>query len=451
VVILGAKLNGQVKLGEYVLENPDLRFQDIPNAPGHVGYEFLRRFAVTLDASNNRVRLEQLPAADTKAPEKAETGPSKDQAGPKLPDTGADRQLQAWLGAFNSGAADTIRRFITKNMSKSALQEMSAEDRVDRELFVYQDTGGLNVTAIEKSSPHEIVVVAKMKRQEKWTRITLNVAEEAPHPITSLGNRVLQNPPLAKPPQGKLSQSQIVRELEAFLDKEAADDRFSGAVLVAKDGKSIFQKAYGLANRTTNVPNRTDTKFNLGSMNKMFTAVAIMQLVEQGKIAVTDTVGKHLPDYPNKEVGNQVTIDQLLTHTSGMGDYFNDEFFSRSRRLERVADFVPYFVDKPPAFPPGTKWKYSNAGYVVLGLIIEKISGQSYYDYVKEHIYQAHRHGQHRSPFPGERESHHRDRLYTSRKPRAGRRTAPGEYSCAAGDGQPRGRGILDSARHAPI
>jgi CubicO group peptidase (beta-lactamase class C family) len=388
VVILGAKLNGQVKLGEYALENPDLRFQDVANAPGHVGYEFLRRFAVTLDASNHRVQLEHIPAADKKAQEKAETVPSKDQAEPKLPDTAAARQLKAWLGAFNSGDADTIRRFITNNMSKSALKEMSAPERVDRELFVYKDTGGLYVTAIEKSSAHEIVVAAKMKRQEKWTRITLNVSEEAPHPITSLGIRVLQSPPLANPGQEKLSQSQIVRELEAFLDKEVADDRFSGAALVAKDGKPIFQKAYGLANQKTNVPNRTDTKFNLGSMNKMFTAVAIMQLVEQGKIAVSDTVGKHLPDYPNKEIGNQVTIDQLLTHTSGMGDYHNDKFFSRSRRLEKVADFVPFFVDEPPAFPPGTKWKYSNAGYVVLGLIIEKISGQSYYDYVRERIYQ---------------------------------------------------------------
>ena len=386
VVILGAKLNGQVKLGRYVLENPDLRFQDIPNAPGHVGYEFLRRFAVTLDAANHRVQLDQRPGADNQGPGAVAPPPAKDEAAPKLPDTPAGRQLKAWLSAFNSGDADTIRRFLSANLAKAAVQEMSVPERVDRELFVYRDTGGLSVTKIEKSTAQEIVVVAKMKRQDKRTRITLKVAEEAPHPITGLGIRVLPSP-IAHPGQGKLSAREIARELEAFVDKQAAADEFSGAVLVAKDGQVIFQKAYGLANRTANIPNRVETKFNLGSMNKMLTAVAVMQLAEQGKLAVTDTVGKHLPDYPNKEVANRVTIHQLLTHTSGLGDFFNEKFFARDRPLAKVADYLPYFVDEPLAFPPGTKWKYSNAGYIVLGLIVAKVSGQSYYDYVRDHIY----------------------------------------------------------------
>lgn len=100
-------------------------------------------------------------------------------------------------------------------------------------------------------------------------------------------------------------------------------------MLVAKDGMPILKKAYGLASRAYNVPNRIDTKFNLGSMNKMFTAVAIAQLAEQGKLSFDDTISKHLPDYPNKAVAEKVTIHHLLTHTSGLGNYFTYQLDSR--------------------------------------------------------------------------------------------------------------------------
>jgi CubicO group peptidase (beta-lactamase class C family) len=184
------------------------------------------------------------------------------------------------------------------------------------------------------------------------------------------------------------SDQQIVQELAAYLDQQAAADQFSGAVLLARDGKVLFEKAYGLADRARQIPNQVTTRFNLGSMNKMFTAVAIMQLAEKGKLAVTDTVGKHLSDYPNQEVAKRVTIHQLLTHTSGLGNYFTPEYFASTKPVEKVRDFLPFFVDQPLAFTPGSRFQYSNAGYVVLGLIIEKVSGQDYYAYVQKHIYE---------------------------------------------------------------
>ncbi len=119
----------------------------------------------------------------------------------------------------------------------------------------------------------------------------------------------------------KTTDTNITRELETYLDNLTTDDKFSGAVLVAKNGVPIFKKAYGSANRNTNTANNTETKFNIGSMNKMFTAVAIAQLAEQGKLSFDDTISKHLPDYPNKTIADKVTIHQLLTHTSGMGIY----------------------------------------------------------------------------------------------------------------------------------
>ncbi|NTV72525.1 MAG: beta-lactamase family protein [Azonexaceae bacterium] len=144
-----------------------------------------------------------------------------------------------------------------------------------------------------------------------------------------------------------------------------------------------------VSSETPSVPaNLVDTKFNLGSMNKMFTAVAILQLVEQGKLSVGDRIIDVLPDYPNREVPAEVTIDQLLTHTAGMGDCFTGDFFTTPpEQLKTVAGYLPLFVDKPLQFEPGTQYAYSNEDYIVLGLIIEKITGQSYFDYVRENVY----------------------------------------------------------------
>ena len=187
---------------------------------------------------------------------------------------------------------------------------------------------------------------------------------------------------------GKMTDAEVINQLEAYVDKQVADDKFSGTVLIAKNGTPIFKKAYGLASKGYNVPNRIDTKFNLGSMNKMFTSVAIAQLAEAGKLSYDDTVGKFLPKYPNKTVADKVTIHQLLTHTSGVGDYFTDKFDETSKsRFVEIEDYFPLFVDQPLLFEPGTQWRYSNAGFMILGAIVEKASGQNYFDYVREHIY----------------------------------------------------------------
>ncbi|HEX8492743.1 MAG TPA: serine hydrolase [Pyrinomonadaceae bacterium] len=185
-----------------------------------------------------------------------------------------------------------------------------------------------------------------------------------------------------------MSTAELSREIESYLDQLAAQDNFSGTILLAKDGVPFFKKAYGLASKGYNVPNRLDTKFNLGSMNKMFTSVAIAQLVEQGKFAYTDTVAKLLPDYPNQEVAAKITVHHLLTHTSGLGNYFNNKFMETSKdRFRTIKDFLPLFTSDPLQFEPGARWQYSNAGFIVLGAIVEKVSGQNYFDYVRDHIY----------------------------------------------------------------
>jgi CubicO group peptidase (beta-lactamase class C family) len=123
-------------------------------------------------------------------------------------------------------------------------------------------------------------------------------------------------------------------------------------------------------------------------MNKMFTAVAVAQLAQQGKLAFDDPLLKHLPDYPNQEIAGKITIHQLLTHTSGLGDYFTDKFMQTSKdRYRTIQDFFPLFVDKPLTGEPGKEFRYSNAGFMVLGAVVAKVSGEDYFDYVRNHIY----------------------------------------------------------------
>lgn len=179
------------------------------------------------------------------------------------------------------------------------------------------------------------------------------------------------------------------KELQSYFDSLVAENKLSGVVLVAKDGKMIASKAAGIANKATKAPIDLNTKFNLGSMNKMFTAVAIAQLAQAGKLSFTDTVGKHLPDYPNKEVAEKVTIHHLLTHTSGMGSYWGEKFAAQRDKLLTVAAYLPLFASEPLSFPPGEKFQYSNSGFMLLGAIVEKVSGQDYYSYVQEHIYKV--------------------------------------------------------------
>jgi CubicO group peptidase (beta-lactamase class C family)/outer membrane lipoprotein-sorting protein len=188
----------------------------------------------------------------------------------------------------------------------------------------------------------------------------------------------------------KLDAAGFAKELDAYLTSLTEKDLFSGVVLVAKEGKSIFKKAYGMADRERSIPNRIDTRFCLASMNKMFTSVAIAQLVEQGKLSYDDLAGKYLgTDWMLPEVAEKVKISHLLTHTSGIEEYLTDELLNASANIYRtLKDHKPLVNKKSLMIQPGTKWEYCNTGFIFLGAIIEQVSGMTYKDYIKKYIYQ---------------------------------------------------------------
>ncbi|MGE5848021.1 MAG: serine hydrolase, partial [Ignavibacteria bacterium] len=164
--------------------------------------------------------------------------------------------------------------------------------------------------------------------------------------------------------------------------------QFSGAVLVAEHGKVIYSKGFGYANMEWDIHNTPDTKFRLGSVTKQFTSAIIMQLVEQGKLKLDNKITDILPDYP-KKMGDKITIHQLLTHSSGLlsytdiPEYFNDNYVRKNMKPQEIIDL---FKDKDLTFEPGSQWTYSNSGYIMLGVIIEKITGKPYEQVLKENI-----------------------------------------------------------------
>jgi CubicO group peptidase (beta-lactamase class C family) len=302
-------------------------------------------------------------------------------AQPVLPDTPAGRQFRGWLQAFNSGNPEEVRKFAEVNRP-SSVKNLGG-------LLQFRDqTGGFDLRKVEESSATRVTGLVQEKHSDQFARFVVEVGKDAPYIIEKLDLQAIPRP--AEFPLSKLSDSELAAALDASLKKDTAADRFSGTVLIAKSGKTVFSGAYGLADREKKIPNQLDTRFRIGSMNKMFTAVAVMQLVQEGKIGLQGKVGDYIRDYPNQDVAKKVTIHELLTHTGATGDFFGPEFDKHRLELKTIDDYIKLYGARPPAYEPGDHFEYSNygfLGFLLLGDIVEHVTGVSYYDYVRDHIY----------------------------------------------------------------
>lgn len=179
----------------------------------------------------------------------------------------------------------------------------------------------------------------------------------------------------------------IQDKINEYLQVHTNKYYFSGAVLIAQNANIIISKGYGMANYELDVPNTPQTKFRIASITKQFTAMAIMQLQEKDLLNVNDSISKHIPDYP--ETGKQITIHHFLTHTSGIPNYTSFPDYQETMMIpSSLETTINKFKDKPLEFTPGEKYSYCNSGYILLGYIIEKVSGKPYETYLQEHIFQ---------------------------------------------------------------
>jgi CubicO group peptidase (beta-lactamase class C family) len=292
--------------------------------------------------------------------------------------TPAGGQLAGWLAAYDGTDWQAYLTFLKANFAiqpGGAFQDPAFRDR----------TGGYDLKKIENETPTAVTALLQERAGDGFTRAVLEVEPEEPRRILKLEVKLIERPAEFALPH--LSDQQLVAALRKRLEDETASDKFAGAVLVAKQGKPLFAQAYGLADREHNIPNTLETRFTIASMNKMFTAVALMQQVQAGKVALSDPLGKYLPDYPNKELAAKVTIGELLTNTGGTGDIWGPEFDKHRIGLHTPQDFINLYGNRALRFEPGSRWEYSNYGFILIGAVIERVSGQSYSDYVHRHVF----------------------------------------------------------------
>lgn len=297
----------------------------------------------------------------------------------QVPQTPAGGQFSDWLKAFNDGDRAEITEFQKRFKNPPPAQN------VDGELGFRRMTGGFELRKVEESTPTRITGLLQERGSDQFAHFILEVEPDAPHLITEWKLNAADTP--AEFAVARMSEPQLIEAAKARIDDLVKQDRFSGAVLVTKNGKPILSGAYGMADREKKIPNSLDTKFRIGSMNKMFTATSVLQLAQAGKIKLSDPFGKYITDYPNKDVSSKVTIEQLLTHTGGTGDIFGPQFEQHRKDLRTLQDYLNLYGTRGLEFTPGSRWQYSNYGFLLLGVVVERVSGKSYYDYVRENVY----------------------------------------------------------------
>ena len=240
---------------------------------------------------------------------------------------------------------------------------------------------------VREGDPTKIDVAIRGKLYGAVQGVELTVDGAAEPKVTYLD--LIPAPAWAVGAPRDTSRAAIKRGVEAMVRRGCAAERFSGAVLVARGDDILVDRACGLASRRWGIANTTSTRINIGSMDKMFTAVAVMQLIEQDKIAPDATLDRYLDDtWMDPETAKKVTIWQLMTHTSGLAPDAVDLSEEDTRdRIRMLADWAPLTRKARTTFSPGEKHEYSNTGMVLLGAVIEKVSGQAYEDYVRRHVF----------------------------------------------------------------
>ncbi len=306
-------------------------------------------------------------------------------AGPAAPpDTPEGRRLAAFLAASETGTEASVRSFIENNFSPAALKETALDTRLRRILGLVSRFGPFEFQRLLPARRGRAGMVVRSEKTGKLYEVRLEVEEGPARGVLGVDFEELLAPGDDGP---KKTDAALSSAVDAWVTSLAAQDAFSGVVLLARGGKPFLQKAWGMADRGFLVPNKVDTKFNVGSIGKAFTRAAVMDLVRAGRLSLEDTVARHLPEarIPSSD---RITVAQLLEMSSGLGDIFGPTYDATPKdRLRELSDFLRLFEGQPLKFEPGKGRAYSNAGYVVLGLIIEKVSGRSYWDFVRERVF----------------------------------------------------------------
>ncbi len=288
----------------------------------------------------------------------------------EFPANEAGKRAAAYIAAFNDPNEAALADFLEANLAPGAIADRPVAQRMEQLRRVRGDVGTLEPARVVEERDGGITVIARGSTGQ-WLEMGFVFEKEAPRRLVGVRFALLDEPPDLAAPATPLTEAELVKEISSYLDGAVSADDFSGVALLASGEKPIFRMAYGLASKEYGAPNRVDTRFNLGSINKFFTRIAIEQLAGAGKLSLDDPIAKHLPDYPNADAAAKVTVRHLLEMKSGIGDFFGEKYAATPKNeIRNLEDYLQLFASDPLEFEPGARERYSNGGYVVLGLIV---------------------------------------------------------------------------------
>ncbi len=304
--------------------------------------------------------------------------------------TPASRALAEWLRSYNSADADSLLAFVQRSYAALELAARPAELVARGHRLWRQNYGNLELLRLDTVTAHAADAYVRHSLTGAVGKVYVEVDSLAPHGITGVYLWPFAPPPVDLVTREQKSDADIARELRDYAERLEAADVFSGTVVLQRNGSTLFEGAFGLARRDPPTRNTMESRFELASLSKLFTAVAIAQLVERGRLRFEATIAEVIPDYPNKETAGRITVHHLLTHTSGLPDFYrNGKIRQYQSSIRALADFWPTFAMDSLWSEPGSRFDYSNSNYVVLGVIVERISGLPFESYVKGFIFES--------------------------------------------------------------
>ena len=307
---------------------------------------------------------------------------------PPLPATKPGQLAGDWMKLCRSPNLAQMAQWLTENLSEESQKRFPTIIRAQIDVALCTDNGGFRVAGVTRSEPATISSKLVGLKSGVWFTQTFDLNEAGKLNLLGVYPAIYPSEPIESTLPTDLSDATIASSVRSWVNKLSEIGLFSGIVTVARGTRIIASVNGGFANRERETPIAGSTQFTLGSMGKMFTAVAIGQLVDRGKMSFGDTVGKFFPAYPNRTVRDSVTVGMLLSHTGGMGDFLGKRTPNMMKMgVKRAAEFMPLYDSEELQFAPGTSWAYSNAGFALLGAIVERVSGEDYPDYLRKHIF----------------------------------------------------------------
>ena len=318
----------------------------------------------------------------------ASSSASADPISTSIPDTAAGEIAEMVIAHINADTPENIQQWAPAILSTSV--DADARATILTQLAASaRDSGGVDfVDARTQGPPGMLVVTIKGRRTGQRVALVLLPDPEQPGKLAMADMVPVDDPTLyAAWPETGASPAEIAHLADDALNQLERTTDFSGCLSISDGVNTFFDECRGLADRTFGVEADRQTKFRIGSMNKMFTAVAVAQLVESGSLSWDATLAELVPEYPDQAAAAKITVWQLLRHTAGLGDFFVPEFFQSREDFVDPEDYLDLIARQPVVFEPGADWNYSNAGYVLLGRIIENVSGEGYFEYIQRHVF----------------------------------------------------------------